>query len=275
VTLSPITDSMSFKKYRTQLHEKLFILLIISLIAAFQVSAQEKSVLTNFDVIEMTKVGLVAQVIIGKINSSAVEFKTDIESLKVLNDAGVDPAVQVAMIEMVAKKDGANSRDNKERRVQSPVRASVGRGVLGVEFAIGGQRIAEGTLDELKGRRRVYLAIQDNDARKAAMEKLARRIDWEIVSDLREAEIAVELRLRNEPDGWFFRSAMDLETGPTRERRMIADLIVLIPVDDRFESEPATVVRVFDAESYPRVFRHQAAGEVIDSFLKELRKFKI
>lgn len=259
----------------TQYLKNICIPLIISLVVASQISAQEKAVLTNLDVIEMTKAGLVAQTIIGKINSSSVDFKTDIESLKVLNDAGVDPSVQVAMIEKVTERDGSKSPKNKEQRVQSPVRASVGRGTLGVEFAIGGPRIAEGTLDELKGRHRVYLAIQDNDAWKTAMEKITRRTDWEIVADLREAEIAVELRLRKEPEGWLFRGAMDLETGPTRERRMIADLIVLIPVDDRFESEPATVVRVFATESYPRVFPHQAVGEVIDAFLKVFRKHGI
>jgi hypothetical protein len=70
------------------------------LIFAFSCSIYgQDQTLTNDKIVEMTKAGIPASVIISKIKVSDIKFDTDTPALKALNDAGVPEAVVSTMIE--------------------------------------------------------------------------------------------------------------------------------------------------------------------------------
>ncbi len=76
--------------------------LILSLVVSIGAMAQET--MTNDEVISLTKAGLAASIIVGKINSSATNFDTSTDGLIALSKAGVSQEVIAAMISAKAGK---------------------------------------------------------------------------------------------------------------------------------------------------------------------------
>jgi len=86
------------------------VMVVLLLCSAGKVEAQEeKKAITNADVVEMSKAGLPATVIISKIKTSKVDFKTELANLKSLTDEKVSELVVSAMIEAQAAQSKAAS----------------------------------------------------------------------------------------------------------------------------------------------------------------------
>ncbi|HMT08062.1 MAG TPA: hypothetical protein PKA82_08665 [Pyrinomonadaceae bacterium] len=76
--------------------------LVLSLVVSIGAFAQET--MTNDEVISLTKAGLAASIIVGKINTSTTNFDTSTEGLIALSKAGVSQEVIAAMISAKAGK---------------------------------------------------------------------------------------------------------------------------------------------------------------------------
>ena len=85
------------------------VMVALFLCSTSKVEAQEKKSITNADVVEMSKAGLPATVIISKIKTSKVDFKTELADLKSLTDEKVSELVVSAMIEAQSAQSKANS----------------------------------------------------------------------------------------------------------------------------------------------------------------------
>lgn len=89
--------------------KKLAFLLVVICFPLINVLCQSDKPLTNQDVVEMSKAGLPATVIISKIKTSKIDFKTDLADLKSLTDEKVSELVISAMIEAQSAQSKANS----------------------------------------------------------------------------------------------------------------------------------------------------------------------
>lgn len=88
--------------------KKFVLLFVLICFPLMNVLCQTDKPLTNQDVVEMSKAGLPATVIISKIKTSKIDFKTDLADLKSLTDEKVSELVISAMIEA----QSAQSKDN-------------------------------------------------------------------------------------------------------------------------------------------------------------------
>ena len=150
-------------------------LLINSLLSLFLVVAcntatftQEASLLSNADVVEMSNAGLAPAVIISKIRTSRGKFKTDLESLKALTESGVSEQVIAAMIE--------------KQSVEETPKAEIKYSDVDPEF---------GSLEEIRGMNKVFLAVPDLNARKIIVEGLTKIKGLRIVQNREEADFAM------------------------------------------------------------------------------------
>lgn len=82
--------------------KKVVSVLVLSLVVSISALAQET--MTNDEVISLTKAGLAASIIIGKINTSSSNFDTSTDGLIALSKAGVSQEVIAAMISAKAGK---------------------------------------------------------------------------------------------------------------------------------------------------------------------------
>ncbi len=83
-------------------------LLVLLCFPVISVFCQSDKPLTNQDIVEMSKAGLPATVIISKIKTSKVDFKTELADLKSLTDEKVSDLVVSAMIEAQSAQSKAN-----------------------------------------------------------------------------------------------------------------------------------------------------------------------
>ena len=90
-------------------------ILILFILSFFAAANAQKEVLTNSQVIEMSKIGLGKQIILDKIKTSGENFDLTANSLIELKKAGVDDEIITLMIE---KRKGALS-DRKTAEVES------------------------------------------------------------------------------------------------------------------------------------------------------------
>ena len=85
--------------------------------------ASDDAVLTNEDVVALTKAGLPAKVIIAKINSSETDFDTSVDQLVALSNSGVDADI----LEAMAQGGNAGSAAQGAAPVAGTVRVGASR----------------------------------------------------------------------------------------------------------------------------------------------------
>lgn len=147
---------------------RLFLAISVITVMALGVIGQDRGILGNQDVIEMSKAGLAPAVIVSKIKTSRGNFTTDLESLKALTEAGVSDQVIAIMIE----QQSAEEAPKPETRY-SEVDAEVG------------------SFDEIRGKKKVFLVVPDLNARKIIVEGLSKINDLQIVQSREEADFAM------------------------------------------------------------------------------------
>ena len=91
--------------------KRLFLLLILNIILIFSVSAQTEK-LANTDIVEMSKVGLSADVILKKIEKSTGNFDISSNALIELKKSGVADEIISAMIEKAATSESYSPASN-------------------------------------------------------------------------------------------------------------------------------------------------------------------
>ncbi len=131
----------------------------------YSMSAQTP--LTNADVIAMSNAGIPATVIISKIKTSSISFKTDIDDLKTMTDAHVPDAVISAMVESQAES-------------QKPKKA--------IEY--NGDNAEHGSLTEISGKKKVFLAVTDVVARQIIVTALTKE-GYDIVDVRQDADFGI------------------------------------------------------------------------------------
>lgn len=97
-------------------------MVVLFLCSTSKVEAQQETKsITNADIVEMSKAGLPATVIISKIKTSKVDFKTELADLKSLTDEKVSELVVSAMIEaQAAQSKATNAVAEQPKDAQKP-----------------------------------------------------------------------------------------------------------------------------------------------------------
>lgn len=147
----------------------LFVLVCLSFIYTL---AQSDKPLTNQDVIELSKSGLPATVIISKIKTSKVDFKTDVADLKLLVEEKVPESVISTMVE-------------KQAEANAPRKP--------IEYA--GTDAEHGAPSELRGKTKVYLVVDDAPSRQIIANALAKNSNLQIVSSRDEADFGLRFAI--------------------------------------------------------------------------------
>lgn len=142
--------------------------LLVILLAVFSTLSQSDKPLTNQDVIEMSRGGLSALVIISKIKTSKTEFKTQISDLKLLTEEKVPESVVAAMVEKQAERD----------LPKKPVDYSA-------------KDAEHGTISELKGKNKVFVAVQDSVARQIVLDAIRKSSFLTVVDNRSDADFGV------------------------------------------------------------------------------------
>ena len=101
-----ITGGFKHVKIR---HLALFLALMLVSIHLSTAGAQTRKPLTNQDVIDMTKQGLTAPIIVKAIEANQTDFDVSAQALLDLKNAGVDSSVMVAMLSAQGSKPSASA----------------------------------------------------------------------------------------------------------------------------------------------------------------------
>lgn len=140
--------------------------LSVIFLSSIVLSQSGTNILTNTDIIGMSKAGIPESVIIAKIDSSDYSFRTEIDDLKKLLDAGVSEKVITYMVKVSTSK--ADNRDNEDVKITS------------------------GSAENLKGLTKIYIETNADLKERERIEKRLNKANvkgLEIVDDLGNAEI--------------------------------------------------------------------------------------
>jgi len=100
--------------------KKLLLFILLSFVA-FASQAQTDKILTNSDIVKMTKSKLADKIILSKIESSEVSFNIDTDEIIKLKESGVSDAVIDSMISKQTAKDNANSNQKGNHSINGGV----------------------------------------------------------------------------------------------------------------------------------------------------------
>lgn len=144
------------------------------------ITVAQNSPLRNQDVIDMSAAGLAPVIIISKIKSSKVDFKTETADLQALGNAKVANDVIAAMIERQASlTDEAKP-----------------------EVVFGSDNAESGDLSEIKGKTKVFLVCEDSVSREAIVKSLSQKLPQLAIVDSRSsADFGMMFRLWREDMG--------------------------------------------------------------------------
>lgn len=145
----------------------------IFLVASTAIFAQEKEViLTNYDVIEMVRVGLSEEIIATKIKSSKTNFDTSATKLLELKDRGVSDVLVMAMIEKGQGTRAESMESAKALDTQKPV--------LEPRHGV--------------GKRRIFIETEDEESKVEFTKRLLDK-KFTVVRSRQEAELVFEFSI--------------------------------------------------------------------------------
>lgn len=222
---------------------------IFTLLLLFSTSIFAQDALTNKDIIEMTKTGLPPAVIISKIKTSKVNFQVEVVDLKSLTDEKVSDIVVASMVERQWEQ-------NKPKEI---------------EFTI--DQAEFGTLSEIKNKFKVFLKVDDIQARSIIAEALLKNTQFSLVSTRAEADFAIGFGLQRVDKG------SNVLLGSSHNIVVVGEMFVYtyLPVN---EGDTKGRIRVLwqkrKQQDYSGgfTFDRHPAKQVIGEFVKDWKKIK-
>jgi hypothetical protein len=226
-------------------------LLSIIFILVFGLSVFGQSVLVNSDVIEMVKTGLSAEIIAAKIRSSDTKFDTTTPALKTLAESKVPDAVIVAMLEkeqVRREQSKIVQKDNDKDRDAIP---------------------EQGTLADIKGKKKIYILTNDIKARDLIVKEIADNGEFQVVDKIEDCDFV--LNYESEIVDIGASAVVGANTGTVRRLTQLnGKLNVIMPALDGNPSRIRLVYSTLKSKYY--VWTDNPAKSTTKQFLKDLEK---
>ncbi|MEQ1923365.1 MAG: hypothetical protein ABL952_12735 [Pyrinomonadaceae bacterium] len=229
---------------------KILVVLLFFCLNVITNVGQSEPALTNDDIVKLSQAGIPSVVIQSKIKTSKVKFDTTTAAILALGIAKVADIVVAMMVERQAEMDAPKK-----------------------QVVYGSTNPEYGTLSEISGKNKIFVAVQDSKSRTIILNALNESKRFQLVGTREEADFGVNFELRNVDAG------SNVFLGTAHNVVVVGRLQVYTYLPIQNEDSSGRIRILYTSQktqdwSGGMTFNRHPAQNAVNDFVKDFKKLK-